>query len=94
MRGMCFLLCFRGNSINFHTLRSSICCFSISACHFKLSDMNCWMGLLSSSGLIHIPPSCQKRLKRTVENAKDDSLEHKCFPELQPIDPFSSGSVA
>lgn len=61
---MYFLLCFRGNSINLHTLRSSICGFSISACHFRLSEMNCWMGLLSSPGLIHIPPRCQKRLKK------------------------------
>lgn len=43
--------------------------FSISACHFKLSDMNCWMVLLCSPGFILISTRCHKRLKRTVENA-------------------------
>lgn len=91
---MYFLLCFRGNSINLHTLRSSICGFSISACHSRLSDENCWMGLLSSPGLTHIPLRCQKRLKKPLKNAKGDHSEHRCFPEFQPIDLFLSGSVA
>lgn len=44
--------------------------FSVSACHFKLSVTNWWMALLSSPGLIHIPPQLPEKVEKSSEKCK------------------------